>query len=137
MVAPEIVNVEVPDGVELRVLMVNVDDPEPVIVVGLNVPVAPAGKPLTPRVTVSENPPEPATLTLYVVLLPCSTVWLAGEAEKEKSGGPDDAVRISTILKSYLSLPGAVSLIVTVVPLSGVTLFCRCTQYVLPTLVRN
>ena len=64
VLAPEIVNVDVPDGVELRVLMVNVDDPDPVIVVGLNVPVAPMGKPLAPRVTVSENPPEPATLTV-------------------------------------------------------------------------
>jgi hypothetical protein len=41
----------------------------------------------------------------------------------EKSGGPSAAGRISTILKSYLSLVGAVSLIVTFVPLSGVTLF--------------
>jgi hypothetical protein len=53
---PEIVSVDVPAAVVPSVVMVNVDDPDPVIVVGLNVPVAPAGRPLTPRVTVPENP---------------------------------------------------------------------------------
>ena len=54
-----------------------------------------------------------------------------------QSNQPYNGGRISTRLKSNLSLVGAVSLMVTVVPLSGVTLFCRCTQYVLPTLVKN
>jgi hypothetical protein len=61
---PLILSVEVPGGVELSVLMVNVEDPEPVIVVGLNEPVAPAGSPLTLRFTVPENPPEAATFTV-------------------------------------------------------------------------
>jgi hypothetical protein len=59
-----IVSVVVPAGVVVSVLIVNVEDPDPVIVVGLNVPVAPAGSPLTPRVTAPENPPEPPTLTV-------------------------------------------------------------------------
>jgi hypothetical protein len=67
--------------------MVNVEVPDPVIVVGLNVPVAPAGSPVTPKFTVLANPPEAPTLTAYVVLLPCRTVWLSGLAATEKSGG--------------------------------------------------
>ena len=54
---PLTVSVDVPAGVVLNVLMVNVDVPDPVIVVGLKVPVAPAGSPLTPRFTTPENPP--------------------------------------------------------------------------------
>ena len=42
------------------------------------------------------------------------------------------AGRISHMLKLYLSAVGAVSLIVTVVPLKGVVALCICTQYVSP-----
>ena len=54
----------VPDGVELRVAMVRVEDPDPATVLGLKVPVAPAGRPVTLRFTVPEDPPKGVILTL-------------------------------------------------------------------------
>ena len=45
--------------------------------------------------------------------------------------------RISVILRLYLSPVGAVSLIVTTVPLAEVVLVCRWTQYVSPAGERN
>jgi hypothetical protein len=61
---PVIVRVDVPAGVELNVLMASVEDPNPLMVTGLKLPVAPAGNPLTLRFTVPENPPEAATFTV-------------------------------------------------------------------------
>jgi hypothetical protein len=75
--APEVplmVTVDVPVGVFLPVFTVNVELPLPVIVVGLKVPVAPAGRPLTPSVTVPVNPLIAVTVAVYVVLPPCFTV---------------------------------------------------------------
>jgi hypothetical protein len=43
------------------------------------------------------------------------------------------AVSTSTIVRLYWSFAGAVSLMVTVVPVEAVGAFCRCTQYVSPT----
>jgi hypothetical protein len=60
---PVMVSVDVPAGVELNVLIVKVEDPDPVIVVGLNVPLAPAGNPPTPKVTTPENPLCPVIVT--------------------------------------------------------------------------
>ena len=37
-------------------VMVSVDVPDPVMVVGLNVPVTPVGRPVTPSVTTPEKP---------------------------------------------------------------------------------
>jgi len=50
--APVTVRLYVPAGVEDDVVMLSVDEPEPVTDAGLNVPVAPVGSPLTPKVTV-------------------------------------------------------------------------------------
>ena len=44
--------------------MVRVDDPEPLIVIGLKLALAPAGKPLALRVTEPVNPFTAATLTV-------------------------------------------------------------------------
>jgi hypothetical protein len=49
VVAPVIVSVYVPPGVELDVLTVNVEEPEPVTDDGLKLADAPEGKPLTLR----------------------------------------------------------------------------------------
>jgi hypothetical protein len=54
---PVIVSVDVPTGVELRVLTVTVEVPDPITVAGLKVAVAPVGNPVALRVTVPENPP--------------------------------------------------------------------------------
>src|SRR5438128_347943 len=102
--------------------MFSVEDPDPVTVAGLNVPVAPAGKPLTLRFTVPENPFKGVMLAVSLVPDPCCTAWLDGDAEIVKSGLDATAGRISTIARLYLSVIGAASLMVTVVPLKGVTL---------------
>ena len=62
--APVIVNVYVPVGVELVVVTLSVDVPEVVIEAGLNVPVAPAGNPLTLRFTEPVKPLTAVTLVL-------------------------------------------------------------------------
>ena len=48
----------------LAVVTVNVDDPDVVIELGLNVAVAPAGSPLAVRATVPVKPPDGATVTV-------------------------------------------------------------------------
>lgn len=53
---PVMVRVNIPLGVDLLVLTVRVDVPEPVTEVGLNVPVARRGSPLTLKLTVPVNP---------------------------------------------------------------------------------
>ena len=67
---PLIVNVYVPVGVVDAVLTVSVEVPEPVTEVGLNVPVAPVGNPLTVNATELLNPPVAVTVGVYVVLPP-------------------------------------------------------------------
>ena len=66
---------------------VSVDEPAPVIDVGLNVPVAPVGNPLTLIATAELKPPVAVVVAVYVVPLPCTTVRDAGDAATEKSGG--------------------------------------------------
>jgi hypothetical protein len=62
---PVTVNVEFAPGVAAVVVTVMVVDPAPpVIVVGLNVAVAPAGRPLAEGVTVPVNPFTAATVTV-------------------------------------------------------------------------
>jgi hypothetical protein len=56
-----------------------------VIDVGLNVPVAPLGNPLTLRDTVPVNPFNGEMLAVYVVPVPAVTVCELGVAEIEKS----------------------------------------------------
>jgi len=113
------------------VLIVSVAGPDPFTAVVSKLPLALGGKPLTFRFTVPENPFWDVTVVVYIVLAPICTVWLAGLTATPKSGLEFSAGRISTSAKLYLSVVGDVSLMVTVVPLSGVTLFCRCTHNVL------
>jgi hypothetical protein len=66
---PVIVRVEVATGVVLLVTTVSVEvtvvvDEVGETLAGLNVPVAPDGKPLTPRATALVKPPVPVTLTV-------------------------------------------------------------------------
>lgn len=60
-------------------------DPEPVTEVGLKLALAPEGKPLTPKPTAPENPPDPVMVTVYEVPPPAVTVAEAGVAAMEKS----------------------------------------------------
>jgi hypothetical protein len=61
---PVIVRVERPVGVVVAVVTVRVEDPVPVMLVGLKLAVAPAGSPLTLRPTVPLKPPRAVTLTV-------------------------------------------------------------------------
>lgn len=71
---PVMVSVELPAGVEVSVVTDRVDDPEPATEVGLNVPVAPLGKPETLKLTVPVKPDVAVTVVVYDVPLPCTTV---------------------------------------------------------------
>ncbi len=61
---PVIVSVEVAAGVWLVVVTVRVEVPVGVIAVGLNVPVAPVGSPVTVNGTLVLKPPTEAALTV-------------------------------------------------------------------------
>ena len=66
--APLIVSVNVPVGVETDVVTVSVELPPATTADGENVPVAPAGRPLTESVTVCAFPEVTCVVTVYVVL---------------------------------------------------------------------
>lgn len=83
---PVIVTVKLPVLVEAVVVTVMVDEPEPVSVAGLKLAVAPAGRPLAPKVTLLLNPPIDVMVAVYEMLLPCVTVCEDGEAAMVKSG---------------------------------------------------
>ena len=51
----------------------------------MNDALAPAGSPLTLKVTVELNPLDGVAVTLYDAVLPAVTVWLGGVALTEKS----------------------------------------------------
>ena len=69
------------------VATISVEVPEPVTEVGLNVPVAPVGRPLTVKSTAALKPFAPVTVGVKVVLPPWTTVCELGEAVSEKLGG--------------------------------------------------
>jgi hypothetical protein len=76
---PIMVRLNVPVGVCLVVETVKTEFPPPVIEVGLKVPVAFAGKPLTLKVTAPLNPFTGVATAVYVVLDPFFTVCAAGD----------------------------------------------------------
>jgi len=61
---PVMVSVDVPPGVEAEVVTVSVEEFVPLTEAGVKKPLAPLGKPLTPRVTVPLKPFDPVTLTV-------------------------------------------------------------------------
>ena len=75
----------VPAGVVAAVLTVSVEVPEVVTEAGTNVPVAPAGNPVTLIATAPVKPPEGVTVAVYVVDKPCVIVLEAGVAVTVKS----------------------------------------------------
>ena len=60
--APVMVNVYVPVGVEPLVVTLIVVEPDPLTEVGVKLAPAPDGKPLTLKPTVPENPPDGVTV---------------------------------------------------------------------------
>lgn len=83
---PSIEMLEVPAGVEPEVVTVRVEVPEPEMVAGLKLAVAPVGRPLALRVTVSVKPLVGVIVTVYVAEFPTSTEAEDGVAEMAKSG---------------------------------------------------
>jgi hypothetical protein len=77
--------VEVPVGIELVVLTVMIEVPEPVNDEGLKLVRAPDG-PLALRTTVPLNPFCGDTVTAYAVVCPGFTVWDGGLTERLKFG---------------------------------------------------
>ena len=75
-------------AVPAAVVTVIKEDPLPVMVVGLNPTVAPAGRPLTENPTVPANPFTAPIVTVYPVLPPEAADCVAGAAPTVKSGGP-------------------------------------------------
>lgn len=101
---PVMVNVKVPDGVEVVVVTDMVDEPEPVTDVGLKLALAPAGNPPTLKLTLPPNPPDPVTVAVYEVLPPAVTVAEAGVAEIEKS--PTTGAFTTSVTEAvWLSVP--------------------------------
>jgi hypothetical protein len=87
---PLMLRVGFPTGVLEVVAIVSVELAPAAIEVGLNEAVAPVGSPLvTLRFTVPVKPLSAATPTVYVVLLPWLTDWVAGEAEIVKLGASE------------------------------------------------
>ena len=82
---PVITSPTVPAGVAVVVETVRTELPPALTDAGLKVPVAPAGRPLTERLTGRGAPEVACVLTVYVVLEPLTTVWLPGLAVIEKS----------------------------------------------------
>src|SRR5207248_6005506 len=82
---PVTVRVEVPAGVVEAVETVSVEELPAVTGLGLKLPLAPEGSPLTARLTEPAEPEVTVVETVYVVDCPWVTVWLEGETEIEKS----------------------------------------------------
>lgn len=61
---PLMVNVKVPRVVFGRVMMVRVEEPEPVTEGGSKLALVPLGSPVTPKVTVPPKPPVGVTVTV-------------------------------------------------------------------------
>ena len=87
---PVIVTVYVPGVVAAPAASVSVDDPPAVTLVGVNVAVAPAGRPLADKATVSAVPDVTAVETVVVPELPCTAVTVPGDALIEKSFADGD-----------------------------------------------
>jgi hypothetical protein len=90
----------VPRGVLVEVVTVRVEEPDPFTEVGTKDDVAPEGKPLTEKFTVSEKPFKAPTDTVYGTLPPGTTDRDPGDAEMEKSGA---AVTFNVTLTEWLS----------------------------------
>jgi len=69
------------------VATVSIEDPDPVIEAGLNVPVAPMGRPLTEKLTAELKPFKPVTEGVKVVVPPWITVCDPGDAASVKLDG--------------------------------------------------
>jgi len=92
---------------------VSVEEPDPVTEAGTNPAVAPEGKPLTEKLTVSVNPFKAPIVTVYGTFPPCTADRDDGEAEIEKSGaGLTVILRVGGLGSVTLALSVTVSVAV-------------------------
>lgn len=90
-----------------------VEEPEPVTEVGWKEAEAPEGKPLTEKLTVSVNPFNALTETVYAAPFPCAADCDDGDTEMEKSGpGLTVIVRVGGLGSVKLALSVTVSVAV-------------------------
>jgi hypothetical protein len=94
---PVMVTVAVPVAAVL--LAVSVNELAPVVLVGLNDAVTPLGRPDADKLTLPLKPFWGVTVIALVLLEPCATVTLLGDAESEKLGGGAMGVLIETLSK--------------------------------------
>ncbi len=81
-------------------VMVEVPDPGAGMGVGLKLTVTPVGWPVADKATAELNPPDTATVTVDVPLLPCTTGTEAGDPEMVKSGDvPDVTVKVTVAVR--------------------------------------
>jgi hypothetical protein len=79
--------------------MVKVEEPAPVIEVGLKSAEAPAGRPLASKEMTPVNPLRALVDTVYVVCPPAEMVCEVGEAETEKFGTFATKVTVAVSLR--------------------------------------
>ena len=108
---PTIVSVNVPLREFLEVLTLNNAVPLPE---GVKLPDTPLGSPVTLQLTAALNPKSGVYWAVYVVDLPELTVWMAGEADTEKSTEPPTRVTVTWWIKDPL-----VPLMITVLVPAG------------------
>jgi hypothetical protein len=89
---PVIVSGYVPAGPLAAVAILNVDEPEPVTDAGVNVGVAPAGSPLTAKLTVPVNALSALVLIVKPIDEPAYTVCDCGLTVRVKSGAALTAI---------------------------------------------
>jgi hypothetical protein len=87
-----------------------VEDPVPVIEVGLKPTVTPVGSPLAVKVTAESKPPDTVLVMVEVPELPCTTDTEPGEADKLNPGVDDVPARaFSKFAPFMLPMPVAKS----------------------------
>jgi len=72
------------------------------------------------RLTGLLNPFVDVTVTVYVVLEPCLTVWLEGEAETEKSGAPEVTTNWTVVVWTGLPVVSVPVIVKVYVPVGAV-----------------
>jgi len=88
------VRVKLPAGVLLAVVIVSVELLPALTDVGLNVPLAPVGKPVTLKPTEPVKPLTAVVFTVYVVVPATVTVCELGLADSVKSGPAERTVNV-------------------------------------------
>ena len=83
----------------------SVELPDPVIDVGLKVPVTREPSPLTLRLTAPVNPFTALMVTVYCPVLPRVTLRLAGETAMVKSGTPPTGFTTRVTVLEWLRVP--------------------------------